>query len=86
MNLQHQNYQKKYGAQWLRLVVECLTKDQGVVGSSLNMGTALCLWARHYPLLIVSTGSTQEDPSQHDWKNVDWDVKNQIKQKKKSEV
>ena len=29
----------------------------------------------------ISTGSTQEDPSQHDWKNVDLDVKNQIKQK-----
>ena len=31
-----------------------------------------------YPLL--STGSTQEDPSQHNWKIVDWDVKNQNKQ------
>ena len=29
-----------------------------------------------YPLL--STGSTQEDPSQHNRTNVDWDVKNQI--------
>ena len=32
----------------------------------------------HYSLL--STGSTQEDPSQHTWKIVDWDVKNKIKQ------
>ena len=31
-----------------------------------------------YPLL--STGLTQEDPSQHDPKSVDWEVKNQIKQ------
>ena len=31
-----------------------------------------------YPLL--STGSTQEDLSRHDWTIVDWDVKNQIKQ------
>ena len=31
-----------------------------------------------YPLL--STGSTQEDLPQHDWKIVDWDVKNQNKQ------
>ena len=31
-----------------------------------------------YPLL--STGSTQEDPSWVDWKNVDLDVKNQNKQ------
>ena len=28
-----------------------------------------------YPLL--STGSTQADPSQHDWKNVDMDIMNQ---------
>ena len=31
-----------------------------------------------YPLL--STGSTQEEPSPHDWKIVNWDVKNQNKQ------
>ena len=30
----------------------------------------------------LSSGSTQEDPSWHDWKIVDWDVKNQIKQTK----
>ena len=30
---------------------------------------------------MLSTGSTQEDPSRHDWKNVEWDVENQIKQK-----
>ena len=32
-----------------------------------------------YPLL--STGSTKEDPSRHDLKIVDWDVKNQNKTK-----
>ena len=26
---------------------------------------------------LLSAGSTQEDQSRHDWKNVDWDVKNQ---------
>ena len=31
-------------------------------------------------LSLLSTGSTQEDPSRHNWKIVDWDVKNQIKQ------
>ena len=29
---------------------------------------------------LLITGSTQEDLSQHNWKIVDWDVKNQIKQ------
>ena len=29
-------------------------------------------------LSLLSTGSTQEDPSRHNWKIVDWDVKNQI--------
>ena len=35
-------------------------------------------------LSLLSTGSTQEDPSLYNWKIVDWDVKNQIKQTKKS--
>ena len=35
-------------------------------------------------LSLLSTGSTQEDPSRHNWKIVDWDVKNQIKQNKLS--
>ena len=29
-------------------------------------------------LFLLSTGSTQEDLSRHNWKIVDWDVKNQI--------
>ena len=51
-------------------VVECLTQDRGVTGSSLIWGTVL--WLR--------TGLTEEDLSPHDWKNVDRDVKNRIKQ------
>ena len=31
---------------------------------------------------MLSTGSTQEDPSRHNWKIVDRDAKNQIKQNK----
>ena len=31
-------------------------------------------------LSLLSTGSTQEDPSRHNRKIVDWDVKNHIKQ------
>ena len=31
-------------------------------------------------LSLLSTGSTDEDPSQHNGKIVDWVVKNQIKQ------
>ena len=30
---------------------------------------------------LLSAGSTQEDLSPHNWKNVDWDVKIKIKQK-----
>ena len=31
-------------------------------------------------LSLLSTGSPQEDRSQHNWKTVHWEVKNQIKQ------
>ena len=31
-------------------VVECLTRDRGVVGSNLTRGTVLCPWARHFIL------------------------------------
>ena len=34
-------------------------------------------------LSLLSIGSTQEDPSCYIWKNVDWDVKNQVKQTNK---
>ena len=36
------------------LVVECLTWDQGVLGSSLTGTIALCPWARHiFPCLVL---------------------------------
>ena len=39
-------------------------------------------WARHFICrLVQTTGSTKDDPSQHDWKIVDWDIMNQNKQK-----
>ena len=63
-------------------VVECLTRDQWVAGSSLTSVTVLCIWARHIsPCLVL--GSTQEDPSWHNRKIVNWDVMNQIKQTNK---
>ena len=31
-------------------------------------------------LSLLSTGSTPEDPTRRNWKIVDWDVKNHIKQ------
>ena len=39
-------------------------------------------WKSHAAahLSLLSTSSTQENPSQHNWKIVDWDAKNQIKQ------
>ena len=33
-----------------------------------------------YGNLLLSAGSTREDPSLQNWKIVDWDIKNQIKQ------
>ena len=46
-------------------VVERLTLNGGVAGSSLAVGTVLCPRAKAlYPLLI--TGSIQEGPPQHD--------------------
>ena len=57
-------------------VVEGLTRDQRAVGSSLTGVTALCSWARHINP-CYSTDSTQVDLSQHNWKIVEWDVKNQ---------
>ena len=61
-------------------VVECLTWDRGTAGSSLTGITVLCPWAKYiYPCLVLDW--YQEDLSRHDWKFVDWDVKNQIMQK-----
>ena len=47
------------------------------MGSSLTGITVVPLSKAH--LSLLSTGSTQEDPSRYNLKNVDWDVKNQIK-------
>ena len=44
-------------------VVECLTQDRGVAGSSLTCSTALVLQLA--TLIPFCTGSTQEDPSRH---------------------
>ena len=40
-------------------VAECLTRDQGAAGSSLTSFTVMC------HLSLLSTGSTQEAPTQH---------------------
>ena len=59
-------------------VVECLTRDRGVAGLSVTVGHCdVSLSKTLYPLL--STGSTKEDPSGHDSKNIHRAVKNQIK-------
>ena len=57
-------------------VVECLTQDGEV--ESLTSITALCPWARHinHCLVLVQPRKTRPDII----KNIDWDVKNQIKQ------
>ena len=66
-----------YGAQWLS--GRALDSSQRDAGSSLTGVTVLCPWARHINQSLLSTGSTQEDPSQHNRKIVDWDINNQIK-------
>ena len=44
-------------------VVECLTGDRGAAGSSLTDVTALWSLSKTH-LSLLSTGSTQEEPSQ----------------------
>ena len=52
-----------------------LTRDGGVSGWSLTGVTALYPWARRIsPCLVVQPRKTR-----HNWKIVDWDVKDQIK-------
>ena len=43
-------------------MVECLTLDCKAAGSSLTGVTVLCTWSKTH-LSLLSTGSTQEDPS-----------------------
>ena len=69
------------GAQWLN----------GRVLDSRPRGRRFKPYRRHCVmslskthLSLLSTGSTQEDPSRHNWKIVDCDVKNQINQTNKS--
>ena len=59
-------------------VAECLTEGPEVWASS----TSLCFVLDQDTFILFSTGSTQEDQSRHNWKIVDWDVKNQNKQTK----
>ena len=58
---------------------------QRVASSSLTTSEVSVMFpcARHFICCIIGTGSTQEDLSRHDWKVVDWNVKNQTKKKKK---
>ena len=55
-------------------VVECLTRDWEAAGSNLTGRTALCPWARYIATCLVLV------KPRLDWKTVDWDIKNQIKQ------
>ena len=68
------------GAQWLTRRV----LDWGPTGCEFDprwCHYVVSLCKTH--LSLLSTGSTQEDPSQHNLKIVDWDIKNQIKKNKK---
>ena len=62
-------------------VVEYLTGDQGFAGSSLTSSHWIVSLCKTHQSLL-SSGSTQENRSQHNWKIVDRDVKNQIEQTK----
>ena len=64
------------GAQWLSgKVLDLRPKGRGFQPHRHHCVVSL----RKTHLSLVSTGSTQEDPSQHNCKSVEWDVKDQIK-------
>ena len=66
------------GAQWLNGRV--LDSSPRGCGFEPHRGHCVVSLSKTH-LSLLSTGSTQEDPSRHNWKKiVDWDVKNQIKQ------
>ena len=66
------------GAQWLNgRVLDLRPKGRGFEPHRRHWVVSLS----KTQLSLLSTGSTQEDPSQRNWKIVDWDVKNQTKQK-----
>ena len=61
--------------------LECLSQDQGVVGLSLTGVTAMCPLSRHINscLVLAQPSKTLAHKTE---KNVDLEVKNQIKQTK----
>ena len=61
-------------------MIECLTRDRGVAGPSFTGGIALCTGAGHFILCLVMVQHKKTRPDMAE-KNVDWDVKNQHKQK-----
>ena len=68
---------QKLGAQWLsRRVLD--SRPRGCMLEPHRCHCVVFLSKIHWSLL--STGSTQDDLSRHNWKVVDWEVKNQIKQ------
>ena len=69
--------QLSQGAQWLSgRVLDSRPRDCGF--EPYQRHCAVSLSKTHLSFLI--TGSTQEDLSKQNWKIVNWDVKNQIKQ------
>ena len=66
------------GAQWLSGRVLDLRRRGCGFETHRHYGI-VSLSKIHYSLF--STGSNQEDLFRHNWKIVDWDVKNQIKQR-----
>ena len=77
----------RQGAQWLSgRALDQIHRDRGFEPHRRH-----CVVSLSKPhLSLLRTGSTQEDPSRQNWRNIDWDVKNQIKhtnkQTKKNKV
>ena len=54
MSKQKPSIANRIGSAVAHAVVECLTQDRGVAGSSLAGVTVLCPWARHiYPCIVL---------------------------------
>ena len=80
--LEWKKYKKKYGAQWLSGRV----LDSRLRGCGLEPHRRHCVVSLSKThLFLLSTGSTQEDPSRHNCKIVERDIKNKIKQTKSEE-
>ena len=56
------------------------SRSRGCLFKSHWCHCVVSLSKTHLIYCLLSTGSTHEDRSWHNWKIVDWDVKNQIKQ------